>query len=176
MKLLAKGRRGEVFVFEKNWQKFCLKKAIDGTKKAAIEKEILILKFLNSHKINFVPQIVEVGEGFFVYKWIEWETLKTFSKNKTISQLKDIYLKLLQYSRILDELHVEHGELLRPTKNVLVWKSVILIDFERWNLTNTKNKNLRAFAQFLFRKRIISLEDVKNLDYCNLEQKIKDLT
>ena len=145
MFLLSSGRRGDVFVEEIDWVKYAIKKAKDESKKWALQKEITILKFLK-WKLDFVPQILDYGDDFFRYKFIEWKTL-----DKIKNPSKDIYRQLLKYSYLLDKLKVEHWELSKPTKNIIISpkEKVYIIDFERWSFNNTKSKNLRWYAQFL---------------------------
>jgi len=168
MYLLSSWRRWDVFIDERNGIKYAIKKAKDATKKWAIQKEIAILKFLK-WKIDFVPQIENYGDNFFEYKFIEWNTL-----NKVKNPSKDIYKQLIECAYTLDKLKVEHWELSKPTKNIVInpENKVFIIDFERWNLMNHSWKNLKWLSQFLLREKIITLEDIKNIiKINNLEEK-----
>jgi predicted Ser/Thr protein kinase len=79
-----------------------------------------------------------------------------------LEQLKEVYKVLVDYAYKLDLVNVEHWELSRPTKNIIVnFPKVYIIDFERWNLMNKNFKNLRWIAQFLLGKQIISKQDLK---------------
>jgi len=160
MKLLSSGRRGDVYLKEINWILYAIKKAKDDSKKWAIQKEISILKFLK-WKIDFIPQIEEYWEDFFMYKFIEWTTL-----NKVKNPPKEIYKQLVNYAYILDTLKVEHWELSKPTANIIIWENnkVSIIDFERWNLMNKTWKNLKWLSQFLLREKIIDLDTIKKLN------------
>jgi len=167
MFLLSSGRRGDVFLEEVNWVKYAIKKAKDNSKKWALQKEITILKFLK-WKINFVPQILEYWEDFFKYKFIEWKTL-----NKVKNPSKNIYRQLLKYAYLLDKLEVEHWELSKPTKNIIISpdEKVYIIDFERWNMYNTKFKNMRGYSQFLAKAWFITFKELKkNMKYADIEK------
>ncbi len=167
MFLLSSGRRGDVFIEEIDWVKYAIKKAKDESKKWALQKEITILKFLK-WKLDFVPQILDYGDDFFRYKFIEWKTL-----DKIKNPSKDIYRQLLKYSYLLDKLKVEHWELSKPTKNIIISpkEKVYIIDFERWNMYNTKYKNLRAYSQFLAKSWFITFEKLKNImKYTNVDE------
>lgn len=175
MYLLSSGRRGDVFVEEVDGVKYAIKKAKQEDKKWAIQKEIAILKFLK-WKIDFVPQILDYGDDFFKYKFIEWQTL-----DKIKNPSKNIYKQLLEYAYLLDKLEVEHGELSKPTKNIIISEDekVYIIDFERWNIYNKKSKNLRWYTQFLLNAWFINFEDLKNImkytDTEKIYKKILDL-
>jgi len=159
MQLLSSGRRWNIFVFEENWKKYAIKKAKDNDKKASIQREIAILKYLK-WKVYFVPQILDYWNSWFKYEFLEWNTLLKSELDQY--QLKKVYKKLVDYAYVLDLLNVEHWELSRPTKNIIVnFPKVYIIDFERWNLMNKKFKNLRWIAQFLLWKWIISKNDLK---------------
>ena len=160
MYLLSSWRRWDVFIDERNGIKYAIKKAKDETKKWAIQREITILKYLLKNKIKFVPQIENYEDDFFEYRFIEWTTL-----DKIKNPSKDIYKQLIEYAYILDTLKVEHWELSKPTKNIIIWKNnkVSIIDFERWNLMNTSWKNLKWLSQFLLREKIITIDDIKKL-------------
>ena len=157
MQLLSSGRRGEVYLIEKNEKKIAIKKAKDNSKVGAIQREITILKKLK-WTVNFVPQILDYGPDWFSYEFIEWVTL---NKLRSVSPL--VYKKLIEYAYMLDELWVEHWELSRPTKNIIINKNneVFIIDFERWNLMNNSYKNLRALWQFFLSKCWIMKENLK---------------
>ena len=165
MEFLSSWHRWDVYIQEENWKTYAIKKSKSLEKKWAIKKEIVILNYLKN-KVNFVPVIKEYWEDFFKYKFIEWTTL-----DKIKNPSKNIYKQLIDHSYMLDKLHVEHGELSKPTKNIIVSnkEKVYIIDFERWNLLNNKWKNLKWISNFLMNKKYISLEQCKNL------QKIKDV-
>jgi len=162
MKLLSSGRRWEVYIIEENGKKYALKKAKDSTKKWSIQREIAILKYLKN-KVDFVPQIEDYWDDWFKYPFIEWETLSKSKLNQ--EQLKTVYKKLIKYAYELDCLNVEHGELSRPTKNIIVnFPQVSIIDFERWNLMNHNFKNLKSLAQFFLWKWIVSIWDIQQIE------------
>ena len=168
MYLLSSWRRWDVFIYERNGIKYAVKKAKDETKKWAIQKEIAILKFLK-WKIDFIPQIEDFWDNFFEYKFIEWQTL-----DKVKNPDKEIYKQLIEHAYKLDKLKVEHWELSKPTKNIIITpeNKVFIIDFERWNLMNNSWKNLKWLTQFLLREKIINIEDIKNImKIDNLEEK-----
>ncbi len=163
MKLLSSWRRWEIYIFEENGKKYAIKKAKDYIKKWAIQKEITILKYLN-WKVNFVPKILDYWDDWFKYEFIDWKELYKIKNDKKLT--KKIYKNLINYAYDLDKIWVEHWELSRPTKNIIVNNTnVFIIDFERWNLMNKKFKNLKAIWQFLLSKKIILRNDLSIKDY-----------
>ncbi len=165
MELLSSWHRWDVYIQEEDGIMYAIKKAKALEKKWAIRKEVVILNYLKD-KVDFVPVIQEYWEDFFKYKFIEWTTL-----DKIKNPSKNIYKQLIKHAYNLDKVNVEHGELSKPTKNIIVSddEKVHIIDFERGNLANTKWKNLKWMSNFLMNNQFISLEQCKNL------QKMKNL-
>lgn len=159
MEFLSSWHRWNIYIKIENWKVYAIKKAKEYEKKWAIKKEIVILNYLKN-KVNFVPIIKEYWDDFFKYKFIKWSTL-----DKIKNPSKKIYKQLIKCAYELDKLSVEHGELSKPTKNIIVSEDekVYIIDFERWNLKNTKWRNLKWLANFLISKQYISLEQCKKL-------------
>lgn len=161
MQRLSCWHRWEIYTLVENNTTYAIKKAKSLEKKWAIQKEISILRKLK-WKLDFVPQIVDFGEDFFKYKFIEWQTL-----DKIKNPPKELYIQLVEHAFKLDLLQIEHGELSKPTKNIIVSPSnkVFIIDFERWTFVNPNCKNLRWIANFLKNIKILSLQDCKNLQH-----------
>jgi len=161
MKLLSSWRRWEIFLTEENWKVYAIKKAKDSTKKWAIKKEIVILTYLKD-KVSFVPKIVDWGDDWFKYEFIPWKTLDKVKLD--INSQKKNYKKLIEYAFKLDLLNVEHWELSRPTKNIIVNNSeLFIIDFERWNLMNKSFKNIKALWQFFAWLWFVNFEKLKKI-------------
>jgi len=104
-------------------------------------KEVDILKYLENQEIDFVPQVLDSGDGWFSYEWIEGEHFRDMreysspssSSSKGGHLRSQLALRLLSCAYKLDQLGVIHGELLRPWTNVLVDEDqkVWILDFER---------------------------------------------
>ncbi len=162
--LAASWRRGEIWLNkEKN---IAVKKALSEEKVAAINKERQLLLRLKKLGINFVPQIIDYGEGWFAYKRIPWIHLIDFLK-KYPEKEKPILQDLLTKAYILDKVWIVHWELIRPFKNVIVGlcitEDLYIIDFERWATGNFSWKNLRSYAQFLLAKWYLTIPEAQQL-------------
>lgn len=175
MKKISSGRRGEIYLLEENWKKIAIKKSLDDSKKAAINKEYFIIQKLNSLNIDFVPELIEAGDGWFKYYFIEWNHfLKTFEVNSTDIQ-KKLVLELLEKVYQLDKVGVVHWELIRPHTNVLVsterllqWDfDIYIIDFERWKVWDFSWTNLRGYAQWLRSKWYLTIDYIKQISTLN---------
>lgn len=159
MEILSSWHRWIVYLKIEKDIKYCIKKAKTIEKKWAIKKEIVILNFLKD-KVHFVPEILEYWDDYFKYRFIEWIT---FDKIKNPSNV--LYHKLIQFSYELDKLKVEHWELSKPTKNIIVKdENLYIIDFERWNLSNHNGKNLKWLTNFFYNKWFIDLKSCKKIN------------
>ena len=155
-------RRWKIEVFNKNGEKIARKSALDESRVQSIQKEIKLLKKLNSYWIDFVPWIVNSGNDFFEYKYIPgthfYETYKKSNpkeKNKLVKNLLEKVYKL-------DKAWVIHGELIRPFTNVLVKENgnIFILDFERGREKNYSTKNLRSFSQWLKNEGYLTIPDL----------------
>ena len=83
----------------------------------------------------------------------------------TQAQQKNSTQQLLRHAYQLDQRGIIHGELDRPTQNILIDSSsnVWLIDFERGWRGDTTGKNMRHLAQRLHRMQILPLETLRPL-------------
>jgi len=180
-KRISSWRRGEIFLEEIDWKKIATKKALDETKKAAINKEFQILSKLNDLWISFVPQVISSWDGFFSYEFIEGCHFKKFFESQyNYNNKKRLALLLLEKVYELDKTWVVHWELIRPYTNVLVsdkvkgerWKlkgesdklddfKISIIDFERWLVWDFSWKNMRSYMQWLRNNWFLSMEQTK---------------
>lgn len=167
MKVVAKWWRWSI---SKSW-KYATKSALTRNVKWAIKKEILILQKLNNAWIQRVPQIHEVLDDWFTYEWIEWNHFDNVHLNATDTQKIQLWTSLLSHAYTLDKLWVVHGELHRPTKNVLVWKdhAVYIIDFERWTIRDYSGKNMKAVGQRMSREGYFWIQYLKDLSWKQLD-------
>lgn len=169
MKLLSSWRRGEVYLQEINGKKVATKIAKDKEKVGAIKKEIQIITKLNELGILFVPQLISSNEDSFSYEFIEGLHFEDVYEEVSNGQKIELVFKLLHNAFILDYQEIEHGELSKPTKNILVDKSwdIFIIDFERWSFNNSISKNLKWLAQWLHNNNYINLQQLKWLQWKN---------
>jgi len=155
---IGEGWRGIVYAGEYKGKKVSLKIAKGTENIEAINKEGNILEALRGKK-EF-PQIIEKGEGYFIYEFIEGEPFKKI-KEKDI--IKEVFKKLTDICLFLDRSGINHGELNNIEKNVLVNMrenkvEVYLLDFDRGGFSR-KTHNLSQFIQVLRKHGILSLEE-----------------
>jgi len=165
-------RRGVIECVEKNGQTIATKRAKDASVRGAIAKERDLLLLLNDRGVTFVPQLVDHGDDWFSYAWIEAEHFQDWWKKADDTLKKKLARELFECAYILDKAWVVHGELLRPTKNVLLTpeKKIAIIDFERGKIGDDRWKNMKAISQRMSRQWMISLETTMHLGTMKREE------
>ena len=159
VKKLSEGWRGLIYTAIWNGQRVSVKVARNAEKLEALKKEIRILQKLKGKK-GF-PQILFWGEDFFLYRFVEgipFGKIQEGTHNR-----KQALKEVLKLAYELDLLGIDHGELTRIDKNVLVNESgeVFLLDFERGS-ERGKRRNVTQFLQVLRREGILSHEEAVN--------------
>jgi putative serine/threonine protein kinase len=114
-----------------------------------LENEAKILKRVNEYNIG--PKLFDFSQNFLVLEYIEGKFLEEFIMENDLNQIKNVLLKLLIQCRILDLIKVDHGELSRASKHVIVTKdhNVKIIDFETASQERKPN-NLTSIISYLF--------------------------
>lgn len=166
-----KGWRGQITTHKLDGATIATKRAKDASVKGAINKEAWLLIRLKNHGIAFVPQIIDHDDGWFSYQRIDGIHFQDAWKQANPVTKLTLARKLFTAAYQLDQTGIVHGELARPTKNVLVTPSneIAIIDLERWSLGNTTSKNMKAVAQRMNRIWLLDLSVVKALGTMKLE-------
>lgn len=164
---IAQWRRWCIYISEDSNGKIATKVAKHASTRAAIQKESKILRYLNRHDVDFVPQVIEVEDDRFSYYWIEWSPMKHVRKTLSDSQKNTVARALLDKAYHLDCLGVVHGELSRPTTNVLLNATldVSIVDFDRGVLHDDSWKNMRHVAQRLCQKWYMTIPQARSLQW-----------
>ncbi|MEZ0337786.1 MAG: hypothetical protein ABWK02_06235 [Aquificaceae bacterium] len=161
LQLFSKGWRG--YIYRAKWKGIdvAIKVAKDSEREYAIRKEGEILKLLKGYR-GF-PQLLEAGEDFLVYEFIDGIPIEKASLTK--SQKIFVYLRVLELIELLDRLGINKEELHKLDKNTLIGKDleVYLIDFERGSMQAKKRHNLSQFLQLLAREGFLTLQKAKEL-------------
>lgn len=139
------------------------------------------MRYLESKGIDFVPKVIDSDDGWFSYEWIQGEHFRDVWKNASredkspptplweggACEERILALLLLECAYSLDKVGVIHGELLRPTKNVLVSPidnmSIAIIDFERGKMGDFSGKNMKHVAQWFASEGFFDIDFVRGL-------------
>jgi len=145
----AEGYRGIIYTYTENGKRYAVKVPSEEKLIKTFQKEAKILEYLNGVGFSFVPQLVSVGEDFFVYRFIEGKPFKKIQKELPEGAFRYFLRKLLVAAYCLDKVGVFKDEFQRPFTNVLInGRRLYLIDFER-GLLNKYWKNVPQYLQFL---------------------------
>lgn len=173
MNQVAKWRRWSI---SKEWN-IATKTARSYHTKGAILKEVMILETLNKAWITRVPQVIERVEWWFKYYWIEWIHFDKIYNRAEHSIQRTLATQLLDHAYELDRLWIVHGELQRPTGNILVNSNneISIIDFERWWILDYSWRNMKAVGQWLRREWYLEVTVLRELSGKSLEDIYKKL-
>lgn len=129
----------------------------DATRKTLLH-EANILKKVNVHGIG--PKLYYYSKYFLILEYIEGLGINDFIEAKNKEDLKKVIIDLLNQCRILDKINVDHGELSRPNRHVLITRDlkVKIIDFESASMKRN-TKNVTSILSYLFFKN----NKIKNL-------------
>jgi len=129
----------------------------DSSRKTLLH-EANILRAVNQYGIG--PKLYSYSKYFLVLEYIEGIYIDNFIEESKISLIKNVIKGLLNQCRILDKIGIDHGELSRPMKHVIITKNLEakIIDFE--SSSKKRNcKNVTSILSYLFfvNRRIKSL-------------------
>jgi len=156
LSILGKGCVGIVVSADTETGKAALKIRRMDADRETIEHEVEMLQIANS--VNVGPRLLgftqnlllmEYIEGLLLPEWIE----KVKKERNAAKRIRRVLKEILEQCRRLDEAGLDHGELSRATKHIMVddkdkpW----ILDFETASITR-KVSNVTSISQFLFLK------------------------
>ena len=99
---------------------------------------------------GITPYVYLCSGDFILMEYIHGLHLGEFIKKSDISDIRRVVVELLIKAFILDRLDIDHGELSRPWKHVLISnKGVYIIDFESASMSR-KPHNVTCLVNALF--------------------------
>lgn len=148
--VLGKGCVGIVTIAHKNKQQLALKIRRTDADRTSMQHEAKLLKKANQQNIG--PRLYSASRDFLTMQLIEGQLLPTWlqkqpAKTRTRKVLKNILVQCWK----LDKAHLDHGELSRAPKHIIITKTdnPVIVDFETAS-TNRKPSNLTSICQYLF--------------------------
>ena len=115
--------------------------------------EAEVLEALRDKEI--APELILYGDWFVIEEYIMGELLRDFVREDVYNYSRleiSMFLEtLFKKAFYLDNMNIDHGELTRPEKHVIVLDTLDsrIIDFESASLTRTP-KNLTSLYQYFF--------------------------
>lgn len=148
--VLGKGYVGVVVIAYVCGEKAALKMRRSDADRQSLEHEALMLAKANS--INVGPRFLAVSKNFLLMQLIDGDFLEDWletQKDKKI--INEVLLTILEQCWRLDEAGLDHGELSKAPKHLLVDKAnkPFIVDFETASLER-RVINVTSVCQFLF--------------------------
>jgi putative serine/threonine protein kinase len=148
--VLGKGCVGIVTIAYKNKRKVALKIRRTDADRATMRQEVEALRKANSVDVgphvlgssrNFL--LMQLVKGFLLPEWLETHNGKTL--------MRTILCELMEQCWRLDNAGLDHGELSRAPKHVIIDKSnkPVIVDFETASF-NRRSSNVTSICHFLF--------------------------
>ena len=130
--ILGKGYVGIVVLGKLGRKKVAVKIRRNDSPRKNLKKEAKLLQITNRYGVG--PKLIDFSKNFLVMEYLEGEKIgKWISDLKTklrSSQIKTVIKKVLEDCYKLDMIGLDHGELSRMPKHVIVGKKITIIDFE----------------------------------------------
>lgn len=148
--LLGKGCVGIVVKAYRNHEKLALKIRRVDADRVGMQREAEMLKAANS--VDVGPRLLGFSDNFLLMQFIDGDLLPQWlEKCRKKALLKRVLRNVLEQCWRLDRAGLDHGELSRAPKHVIVdgEGKPFIVDFETASL-NRKPSNVTSITQFLF--------------------------
>ncbi len=148
--ILGKGYVGIVVVGHSDGKKLALKmRRVDADRKSLQHEAELLTK---ANKAGVGPKFIAAENDFLLMQLIDADSLSDWIKTHSdIALLRKVLVDILEQCWRLDEAGLDHGELSKAPKHLLVDRSdkPFIVDFETASV-NRKVANVTAICQYLF--------------------------
>lgn len=145
--VLGKGCVGLVVRARIDNKTYALKiRRIDADRKN-MYAEVQLHKIANSAGVG--PQLKGYTKNLITMEFVEGKSIIEWADSATKSEARNVTTTVLEQCRSLDRVRVDHGELSRLDRHVLVSNTPFIVDFESAS-TVRKTCNVTAVAQSIF--------------------------
>jgi len=148
--VLGKGYVGIVVVAHVRGERFALKMRRVDADRVNLKHEAKMLQRANA--VGVGSRFVAVSDNFLLSQLVDGDLLGDWlEKNKTSESVRRVLVDILEQCWRLDEAGLDHGELSKAPKHLLVDKSdkPFIVDFETAS-TQRNASNVTSVCQFLF--------------------------
>ena len=148
--VLGKGFVGIVVIAHLNGQKVAVKIRRTDADRADLLHEAAMLSKANS--VDVGPKLIGASKNFLLMQLIDGDLLPNWLKtNKDKVAVKKVLGQVLEQCYNLDQVGLDHGELSKAPKHLLVDKGekIFIVDFETASLER-RVANVTAVCQYLF--------------------------
>jgi putative serine/threonine protein kinase len=148
--VLGKGYVGIVAVAHVGKERFALKMLRSDADRESLEHEAELL--IKANSVGVGPEFVAVTKDFLLMQLIDGDVFPDWVKAQTDEGfLRKVLQEILEQCWRLDEIYLDHGELSKAPKHLLVDSSgkPFIVDFETASTTRNAS-NVTSVCQFLF--------------------------
>ncbi|MGD0451345.1 MAG: RIO1 family regulatory kinase/ATPase [Candidatus Bathyarchaeia archaeon] len=148
--VLGKGFVGIVVIAHLNGQRVAVKIRRADADRADLLHEAAMLSKANS--VDAAPKLIAASKNFLLMQLIDGDLLPNWLKtNKDKDAVKQVLGQILEQCYKLDQVGLDHGELSKAPKHLLVDKAkkTFIVDFETASLQR-RVANVTAVCQYLF--------------------------
>jgi putative serine/threonine protein kinase len=148
--VLGKGFIGIVVIAHTNDERIAVKIRRTDADRTDLLHEARMLSIANS--VNVAPKLVAASKNFLLMQLIDSDLLPNWLKtNKAAAVVNQVLVEVLEQCFRLDQAGLDHGELSKAPKHVLVDKAQkpFIVDFETASVER-KVANVTAVCQYLF--------------------------
>jgi len=162
VKYLAKGHRGVVYTGNYKSKKIAIKTTNPNSNAfGRIQIESKWLRRLNKNNIG--PKFLFADEDYFVYVFVNGDSIIDYIKKSGKAQIKKTLRGILNEVSLLDKLRIDKEEMHHPVKHIIISKNKpVMIDFERARYSQNP-KNVTQFCQFLMNSSLNELLKSKGI-------------
>ena len=148
--VLGKGYVGIVVVAHVNGQRVALKmRRVDADRKNLEHEAELLIK---ANSVNVGPKFIAVNKDFLLMQLVDGDLLSDWLETHRETEImRKVLVDILEQCWRLDEIGLDHGELSKAPKHLLVDKAQkpFIVDFETASVER-KVANVTSVCQFLF--------------------------
>jgi putative serine/threonine protein kinase len=161
--VLGKGCVGIVTIAYRNGEKAALKIRRVDADRARMRREAEMLRKANS--VHVGPRLLGVSKNFLLMQFIDGDLLPEWlDKRRGKALVRKVLREVLEQCWRLDVAGLDHGELSRAPKHIIIDKSDVpfIVDFETASL-NRRPSNVTSICQFLLIGGLVAKKVVEKL-------------
>jgi len=162
--VLGKGCVGIVTIAYRNGEKVALKIRRVDADRARMRREAEMLRKANS--VHVGPRLLGVSKNFLLMQFIDGDLLPEWlDKRRRKALVRKVLREILEQCWRLDVAGLDHGELSRAPKHIIIDKSDVsfIVDFETASI-NRKPSNVTSICQFLFISGLVAKKVAEKLE------------
>jgi putative serine/threonine protein kinase len=162
MQIYGKGYVGIVVVAQVHGERLALKMQRVDSERESLEREAELLSKANT--IGVGPKFIAVTKHFLLMELIDGGSFEEWLQtHQDQNQVRNIIADILEQCWRLDEISLDHGEISKAPKHLLVKDDKpFIVDFETASTTRNAS-NVTSVCQFLFQGNSDACQSIKQV-------------